>query len=348
MNPTWQSFLQNHHAVIENDGVAHYGDAAAELKNTRSGTVLADLSHLGLIHFSGEDAEAFLQGQLSCDVRKITSDAAQYGGYCTPKGRLLANFLIWRNNSADGGYTMQLPGSLRAAIQKRLSMFVLRAKVKVTDNSESLVRIGVAGSHAAALVEKCLGAVPSADLGMTHGNGEQGSILRLAQNRFELVTPPEQAPALWERLSKDAAPVGAACWDWLEIKAGIPVITLATQEQFVPQMANLEAIGGVSFQKGCYPGQEIVARTQYLGKLKRRMFLAHIQSVTPVSAGDELFSADMAEQSSGMVVNAAPSPDGGYDLLAVMQISSIEAGNIHWKTLDGPALEILPLPYSLK
>ena len=343
MNPTWQTFLQNRNAAIEDGRVTHYGDAAAELKTTRSGTVLADLSHLGLIHFSGEDAEAFLQGQLSCDVRKITADAAQYGGYCTPKGRLLANFLMWRSN---GGYTMQLPGSLCAAIQKRLSMFVLRAEVKVTDSSESLVRIGVAGTHAAALVEKNLGAVPNANLGVIHG--DQASILRLAQDRFELVITPEQAPALWEKLSKDATPVGAACWDWLEIKAGIPVITPATQEQFVPQMANLEAIGGVSFQKGCYPGQEIVARTQYLGKLKRRMYLAHIQSATSIMAGDELFSADMAEQSSGMIVNAAPSPDGGFDALAVIQMSSVEAGSVHWKSPDGPALEILPLPYTLK
>ncbi len=140
---------------------------------------------------------------------------------------------------------------------------------------------------------------------------------------------------------------GGACWDWLKIRAGIPAITLSTQEQFIPQMVNLEAIGGVSFHKGCYPGQEIVARTQYLGKIKRRMYLANIRSVRPVAAGDELFSADMAEQSSGMVVNAAPAPDGGFDVLAVIQTSSVGAGEIYWKTLDGPALKIMPLPYSV-
>lgn len=342
MNSAWQTFLQNRNAVIEDGRVSHYGDAAAELKNTCSGTVLADLSHLGLIHFTGEDAESFLQGQLSCDVRKITANAAQYGGYCSPKGRLLANFLLWK--TADG-YAMQLPAMLHAAIQKRLSMFVLRAKVKVTDSSKSYVRLGVAGSDAAALLTQTLGAVPDTNLGVVQS--EQAVILRMAPDRFEIATPPEQASALWEKLSKDATPVGAACWDWLGIKAGIPVVTPATQEQFVPQMANLEAIGGVSFQKGCYPGQEIVARTQYLGKLKRRMYLAHIQSATPIMAGDELFSADMAEQSSGMIVNAAPSPDGGFDALAVVQMSSIEAGSVHWKALNGPALEILPLPYSL-
>ena len=127
------------------------------------------------------------------------------------------------------------------------------------------------------------------------------------------------------------------------------MITAATQEQFIPQMANLDAIGGISFQKGCYPGQEIVARSQYLGKIKRRMYLANIQPAAPeaqVNAGDELFSADMGEQSSGMVVNATASPDGGFDVLVIIQTSSVEAGKVHWKTLDGPALEIIPLPYS--
>ncbi len=341
MNSTWQGYLQARNAIIQDGCISHYGDAAAELKSARSGTLLADLSHFGLIHFSGDDAKAFLQGQLSCDVRKIDSSNAQYGSYCTPKGRMLASFLIWHGD----GYIMQLPFSLQMAIHKRLSMFVLRAKVELADSSDTLVRMGVAGSRAAALLAEVLGTVPDTHLGVIHS--EQGSIIRLAQDRFELVTLPERAPALWEHLSKEATPVGAPCWNWLEIKAGIPVITPATQEQFIPQMANLEAIGGVSFQKGCYPGQEIVARTQYLGKVKRRMYLANIQSLNPVAAGDELFSTDMTGQSSGMVVNAAPSPDGGFDVLAVIQISSVETGKIHWKELDGPTLEIVPLPYSL-
>ncbi len=357
MNLIWQAYLQSRNAVIQDDSVASYGNSAAELGNVRSATVLVDLSHFGLIYFSGEDAQSFLQGQLSCDVRAINPTVARstalYGGYCNPKGRMLASFLIWHDSS---GYVVQLPAALRAGIQKRLSMFVLRAKAKLTDSSDVLVRLGVAGARAEALVREVLGAVPDSPLDVIHG--QRGSIIRLAQNRFELVIAPEQAPAVWGRLSKDAVPVGASCWDWLEIKAGIPVITAATQEHFVPQMVNLEVIGGVSFQKGCYPGQEIVARTQYLGKIKRRMILANIQptpalSANPampaplVAAGDELFSTDMGEQSSGMVVNAAPAPEGGFDVLAVVQTSSIEGSKIYWKSLKGPALESMPLPYLL-
>ncbi|SEK60772.1 YgfZ/GcvT domain-containing protein [Nitrosovibrio tenuis] len=345
MNPNWQAYLQSRHASIQDGRAIHYGNAAAELASIGSASVLVDLSHLGLISFSGEDAQSFLQGQLSCDVRLATPSAAVYGSYCNPKGRMLASFLLWGDNG--GGYVMQLPAALQPAIQKRLFLYVLRAKVRLADSSDPLVRIGVAGSDADALIAKVLDKVPDRDLGMFHG--EKGSVLRLAEDRFELLVKAEQGPEVWEGLSKNAVPVGAPCWDWLQIKAGIPVITPATQEQFIPQMANLDAIGGISFQKGCYPGQEIVARSQYLGKIKRRMYLANVQPMvpeTPVEAGDELFSVDMGEQSSGMVVNATASPNGGFDMLAVIQTSSIEAGNIHWKALDGPALEIMPLPYS--
>ena len=347
MNPVWHTYLQNRGAIFQEDCIASYGNAAAELESARSKTVLTDLSHFGLIHFRGEDAETFLQGQLSCDIRRATASVASYGSYCNPKGRILATFLIWRASGDDDGYLMQLPAMLLAGIQKRLAMYVLRAKVKLADSSGTLVCIGVAGNHAPALVAEILGEIPGAPLGVRHS--ERGSIVRLAEDRFQLLILPEQAPVIWEDLSRNAIPVGKSCWDWLEIRAGIPHILPATQEQFVPQMVNLDAIGGISFQKGCYPGQEIVARTQYLGKIKRRMYLANVRPETsgpPVEAGDELFSADLGEQSVGMVVNAAASPDGGIDLLSVIQTGSVEAGEIRWKSLDGPVLGIMPLSYS--
>jgi folate-binding protein YgfZ len=346
MNPIWQAYLQDHGATIEDDRVVHHGNSCAELASAQSATVIADLSHLGLVQFSGEDAQSFLQGQLTCDVRQVDFSSALYGGYCNPKGRMLASFLLYHDNS---GYLMQLPLELQPAIQKRLSMYVLRAKVKVTDRSEALVRIGVAGNNAGALIETVSSEIPTRDLGVTHGTGGV-SIIRLAQDRFELLLTVGLAPEIWQCLSKDAVAVGAPVWDWLEIRAGIPRITAATQEQFVPQMVNLEMIGGVSFQKGCYPGQEIVARSKYLGKIKRRMYLAHVEPQSDegaVRAGDELFDVDMGEQSSGMVVNAAASPEGGFDMLAVLQTSSVERGSIRWGRMDGPTLGIMTLPYSV-
>ena len=343
MNPSWLAFLQSQHAIINNGRTLNFGNAAAELKHTKDGTITVDLSHLGLIQFSGEDTQAFLQGQLTCDVMKVKSDTAQYGGYCTPKGRLLANFLLWQ----EEGYLMQLPASLCAAIQRRLSLFVLRDKVQLTNISDSFIRIGIAGKNARMLAEQVTGVKLDPDHRLAVQHNEQTSIICLAPNRFEFVVDIEYAPTLWAHLTETTIPAGAACWDWLDIQSGIPVILPATQEQFIPQMVNLDTIDGVSFQKGCYPGQEIVARTQYLGKIKRRMYLAHIATDTPATPGDDLFSPSTAEQSCGKIVNAAPAPNGGYDVLAVIQKSSSEAGKVHWKAHNGPVLEISPLPYLL-
>lgn len=342
MTDNWHHFLKTHGAIIEGDQIAHYGNPRAELAATASGTVMVDLSHFSLLEFSGEDAHAFLQGQLSCDIRKIVSGkSVSHGSYCTPKGRMLASFLIWKDEER---YVMQLPSALSAAIHKRLSMFVLRSKVTLTNNSKGAVCVGLAGHDAAMLIRQAGGVVPDNDQGRTCNDCCQ--VVRLAQNRFMLVIAAGKAPAIWQHLREHITPVGAACWDWLTIRAGIPVITPATQEQFVPQMTNLEIIGGVSFDKGCYPGQEIVARTHYLGKTKRRMYLATIPSTSPVLAGDELFSDDMPEQSSGMIVNASPAPGEGYDVLAVLQTGSADtASRICWKTPQGPALTMLPLPY---
>jgi hypothetical protein len=336
MNPTWKNHLIKAGATLTDDHAIHFGHPEKELLAAQSGTILTDLSHRGVIGVNGEDSQTFLQGQTTNDVR-LATDRAHYNSLCTPKGRMLASFLLWRD--ADG-YFLQLPAALQAGIQKRLAMYVLRSKVKVRDAGDESVRLGVAGVGAEVLLQAAIGALPPDVLGVVrHG---KGTIIRLGATRFEVVAPLEQGPALWEELSRVSTPAGSACWEWLEIHAGIPVILPQTQEQFTPQMANFEAIGGVSFNKGCYTGQEIVARTQYLGKVKRRLYLAHLESDNAPQPGDELFGA---EPTSGMVVNAQPAPDGGYDLLAVIPTGSVEAGAVYFKTPGGPALQFLPLPY---
>lgn len=346
MDPVWQAFLQEYNATIEKGYVIHFGDDVSELKSAQTDTILVDLSNFGLIHFSGEDASAFLQGQLTCDMKKNDQQTAQYGSYCTPKGRMLASFIIW-SHTDHNEYFMQLPTTLLEAISKRLSIYILRAKVRLNDSSDSLIRIGIAGNKARLLIEEIFHSIvlPISPLGIAHT--EQGSILCRDFNRYEIITTLDHAVMIWPSLALKATPVGTICWDWLEIRAGIPVILPITQEQFIPQMVNLDVTGGVGFQKGCYPGQEIIARTQYLGKLKRRMYLVNIASTKPVMAGDQLFSTELPEQSCGMIVNATPSPEGGFDALAVIQTNIVGAGKIFWKNLEGPALQILSLPYLL-
>lgn len=342
MHADWQQHLQSAGARIENHVVSHFGDPQAELRAVQTGTVLCDLSHFSLLCFSGEDSRAFLHSQLSSDVQKLATATAQYSSYCTPKGRVLASFLLWQ--SAEG-YFAQLHGGLRESIQSRLAKFVLRSKVKIGDSSGTRVSMGLAGNNAEMLAKKCFVAIPQSVLGAAHD--ESVTLIRLSPDRFQIIATAEQAPTLWEKLSRGATAVGNRCWDWLNIRNGIPVITPATQEQFVPQMLNMEIIGAVSFNKGCYPGQEVIARTQHLGTLKRRMYLANIFSENSPQPGEELFSGDVQGQASGMIVNAAASPEGGYDVLAVIQIASAYIEDVHWKSYNGPILKLLPLPYSV-
>lgn len=343
MNSNWQDFLSAAGAHIENQQLVHFGQPQEEILAAQNGSILTDLSNLSVIQFAGEDSENFLQGQLSCDVKQATLEQARLGSYCTPKGRMLATFLLWRS---EEGFFMQLPAPLREAIQKRLSMYVMRSKVKVSDASEQMIRLGIAGEAAPAALAELGGATPEDDYAV--GKCGPATLIRLPGQRFEILVAPEDAAAVWQTLSKHCTPVGNGRWEWLEIQAGIPMVTAGTQEQFVPQMANMELIGGVSFTKGCYPGQEIVARSQYLGKVKRRMYRAHLQSDVAPQPGDVLFGQGPSEQSGGMVVNAQPAPDGGFDLLAVILNASIESGAVHWKTPDGPVLELLDLPYTVE
>jgi folate-binding protein YgfZ len=336
---SWKNFLQSQGAAIEDGTVLHYGDAAAE-RSATDGTIVADLSQLGVIAFRGDDTATFLQGQLTNDMRALHADSAQWNGYCSPKGRLLGNFLMWRQGE---DYCLQLSGDITASVLKRLSMFIMRAKVQARDASDETVRLVVAGKQAQAAVAAAMGAVP--ETAMHTRAGDAGQMIRVGDDKFVLSLAPEHAVAVWKILRESATPVGAPVWDWLRLNAGIPMIVAATQEQFVPQMVNLEAIGGVSFQKGCYPGQEIVARSQYLGKLKRRMFLAHVNA--EAAAGDSLYSANIEGQTTGTVVNAAPAPTGGFDVLAVAQVESATQHTLHLKAPDGAVLQLKPLPYAL-
>ena len=343
MHPEWLSFLASRGAnVADGAAVRDFGDAPRERAATAAGNILADLSHYGVLAVGGADARAFLHGQLSCDVEELDDDVAVYGTYCTAKGRVLANFLLW---AEAGTFFMLLPRSLASGIRNRLQMFVLRSKVTLEDRSDALAVLGAAGAAAAGTVAWLVGSVPTAPLKLARGG--DATAIAIEGGRFVLVAPVAQAPAIWDRLAGPLTPVGAPCWEWLEIANGLPWITAATQDQFVPQMANFELIGGVNFRKGCYPGQEIVARMQYLGKPKRRLFLAHVDGEASPAPGESLVADGAGDQAAGTVVNAAPAPDGGFDLLAVVQTASADAATVRLGSATGSALRFRPLPYAV-
>ncbi len=267
------------------------------------------LNDYALLRFSGPDAPAFLQGQLTCDVLALKSGTRTYGGYCNPKGRLLATFLLMAD---DTSFIMMLPAALAEPIRKRLALYILRAQVKLEDVTATQVACAAPGSPTS----------------------------------LTLSLPGQRTLAILARDQVSDLLADSGAWAAADIAAGIPFITPATQEEFVPQMVNLDLIDGLSYSKGCYPGQEIVARTHYLGRLKQRMYRVLIQAET-VTAGQKLYCDALGEQASGMLLAATLTSDG-WQALAVLQTAHAHTSPYHLGAVDGPSLQMISLPYRVE
>lgn len=338
MSEQWYDFLRQHQAAVGEGRPTEWPESPAD-----ANCGIVDLSHYGLICVRGEDTDTFLQGQLTNDIRALTPEHSHLAGICSPKGRMLANFRLFRR---DGAVYLQLPRQNLDTVLKKLSMFVLRAKTKLSDASDELMRLGLIGGCAQDLLAERFPNLPENENGVVDSDGL--TLIRCPgeRMRFEVIGPIADLIDLWQRSLRDATPLNAAVWAREDILAGIPAVLPENVDAFVPQMANMHLVDGVSFKKGCYTGQEVVARMQYLGKLKRRMYRAHVESDTPLRAGDELYSPESGSgQGSGRIVDAQPNPAGGYDLLAVIEVSVAE-GNSVFLVENGPKLEILPLPYA--
>jgi len=344
VNEIWKTFIQNQGAVLDGERVQHFGKPAEERRAAARSNVLADLSDQALIRARGADTQNFLNGQLSNDMRRLDATHSQLAAWCSPKGRMLVIFRLFRRGDDT---LLQLPASLLETTLKRLKMFVLRAKVTLDNADAELVSFGISGPDAEKLLRDAAGFAPGEIDGCE--TRDEITLIKLAgpHPRFEIIAPTDNAMKLWTSLKPKTIPVAPPVWDWLDIMAGIPGVHPETSETFVPQMANLEIVGGVNFKKGCYPGQEIVARMQYLGKLKQRMYRARFEGDALPRPGDSIFAPDFPGQSAGTVVAAQPAPDNGFDLLAVIQISSAEAGGLHLGSETGPKLSLQTLPYSV-
>ncbi|MDR2113364.1 MAG: folate-binding protein [Candidatus Accumulibacter sp.] len=338
MNAGWQAYLGAQGARIHEHTVHDFGKPEEELIAAREATVVAPLTHLALIGCAGGDARAFLHNQLTSDVNHLAAEGAQYAAWCSPKGRMLASFVLFRR---EADYLALLSADLREFIQKRLGIYVLRSQVSIADRSTEHEIIGVSGPRAAAALQNA--GLPAPAAALTTAGFADGSVIRLDDRRYIVIAASGAAIRIWPSLAAIAAPVGAPAWQWLDIAAGIPWIAEATREAFVPQMAGFDRIGGVSFHKGCYPGQEIVARARYLGKIKRHLY--RTGAAAPIAAGLPVFSAATPDPPCGQIAAAAAAPGGGHDALAVILEEAVGKGELRAALPDGASIGLAdPVP----
>lgn len=294
---------------------------------------VAALPHLGVIRAQGEDAASFLHGQLTQDFALLKPEQARLAAFCSAKGRMQASFI--GVPLAPQEFALVVSRDLLAPTLKRLSMFVLRAKVKLSDASDDLALRGLAGA--------------CARLGDGSSLAPWAHHVQDATHQVGLYPAEGQTRALWLAPAgvpqPDGPPLETAHWLWTEVRSGVATVTAPVAEAFVPQMLNYESVGGVSFKKGCYPGQEVVARSQFRGALKRRATLARAEH--PLEAGMEIFHSEDPSQPCGLVAQAAPAPHGGWDAIVSVQTSAMEAGTLTAGGPGGPVLSLQSLPYPL-
>ncbi len=318
--------------------------------DTQAQTQLVDLSSLCIVDITGNDATSFLQGQFSNDLAKVTATSAQITGYCTPKGRLLALPLIV---GLAQGYRLLIPEDIKDGFLKRLSMFIMRADVQVTERKECTVtgiiadtrnELGPLTGFLGGLPAAVMDAASSADDQLVRWHDAHGAEADSGSRaRYLFMAGISRQVELW-REGAGLPQSGQALWRLNDIRAGIPSITSGVLEAFVPQMLNLQLIGGLSFTKGCYPGQEIVARMQYLGKLKRHMrrfTMPHAADQSIPAPGVSLAAA--GDEDAGRVVDAVAGPDGQVEVLAVVKVALSE-GSL---TFEGRTLTAQAMPYEL-
>ena len=294
---------------------------------------VARLTQSGVIRVEGADAASFLQGQLTQDFVMLKPGEARLAAFCSAKGRMQASFIGFRAN--DNEILLICNRDILPATLKRLSMFVMRAKAKLTDASDDFSLWGLAGSAAN-------------NLGFAKNtpwlHGEFG-----AAHAVSLYSAASVQRALWLAPKGAPSPIGdslsEATWAWSEVQSGIATINAKTVDAYVPQMLNYESVGGVNFKKGCYPGQEVVARSQFRGTLKRRAYPVHANA--PLAAGDEVFAATDPDQPCGTVAQAAASPAGGFDAIVSLQVAAAAAGGLTVGSASGAKLDLLTLPYAL-
>ena len=304
---------------------------------------VSPLPHLGVIRVSGADAANFLHNQLTQDVLLLDAQHARLAAFCNAKGRMQASFVLYKRAADE--VLLVCRRDLLAQTLKRLSMFVLRAKAKLSDATAEFTLLGLSGD----VVQLLCGAATSTEPGLRHVVNEGpdcADVLTISPSQGvarALYLAPVDSPG--SQAVSEFAALTPEQWAVAEVMSGVAWVELATFEAFVPQMLNYESVDGVNFKKGCYPGQEVVARSQFRGTLKRRAFIARAE--VSMHAGQEVFSSADPVQPCGLVAQAAS--DGTCHVaIAELQLSATQGHSLHVGSAQGPVLNLLPLPYPLR
>jgi folate-binding protein YgfZ len=346
MEPNRQQIFEGPGPVIGPTGYSLFATQATESEIRSHGEFICDLSHLHFLSARGPDAISFLNGQLSNDLLNLSDSESQISGYCTPKGRLLCVFRLHRNSEH---VVLQANKSVLPSVAERLGRFILRAKVELNIEN-SITSFGVVGQQSGKSLTALLGELPQR--ANDYRTVSDVSVICHSLSdplRYQVIGAPSALADLWQQLSRSVPGTGSWAWASLDIAQGRPTIFPETSEQFVPQSVNMDIIGAVSFNKGCYPGQEIVARMHYLGKLKTRMIRAGVDSPDrPPVPGDKLYTSTR-EQSIGMLVDATPA-ECGYDILSTVRLENLgeDAGDLRIHQVSGPIVVQKQLPYPLQ
>ena len=337
MTTFWTQLKETAGARLEGEH-CHLTPATDE-RDSDTDTVVSPLPQYGFIRVKGPDANIFLQGQTTADFRRVTTHSAQPGAYCTPKGRMVSSFVA--ACPVEHEVLLRMRRDIVVSSQAVLAKYAVFSKAELTDASDQFIVLGLAGEQAPRLIEQIFGEKPAAHwASVTDG---RALAVQTGQNEhtFELWLPESDAFAHWQALSAQATAVSSSTWNDMNIDSGIADVCAATADELIPQMLNFDATGVVNFKKGCYTGQEVVARLHYRGTAKRRLYRARVASGKTVE-GDEVFAGDKT-QSVGVIATAAPSGK----VLVVLARDALESGDL--RTASGAALtEVLPPPYTVK
>lgn len=340
MNQEWHNFLADNGAEFADETVAHFGAPERERRIICAGTVMADLSHYDLLKISGADATDFLQGQLANDINAIEIGQSQYSAWCSHQGRVISIIFVMR--MADD-YLMLVPGNLTSIIGEKLAMYILRSQVRLEQIIDQII-FGVSGPKSESKIHDIDLSLPAAEYTHSFKDGVLISRIPGLTPRYIFITNLKKSKDIWSRLDVQSAPVGKNAWNLTDIRSGIPLIDEDTSENFIPQMLNLDEIPAVNFKKGCYPGQEVVARMQYLGKSKRKMYHIEIDRTSPLQNGAKLIStSSKSTKGAGNIINNALNGDGKIEALAVLEQEILTYDDL--QDADGNPIKHMELHY---